>query len=290
MYINVWMMEQNWWSRPGESYPAGGAVTKVLDIYKWFTPHLDLIAPDNYQLDSKAFEAVCANYLRNDNPLFMPETIGDKNMFRAIADYNSLGNFFFGAEYMLDANGAVRPECQPLVNNVRATAAVIPLLLKYQGTGKIHAVIQEEHLFTEILDLDGFEGLIEYGDKFNLGNGTDWRHAGASWLGNPSTTRPVPACGLVIQVSKNEFYLVGSKYRLFLRPKLTMENLKPHLLFSIGTAKNYAFIDSVEEGHFDKNGKFTADRQRNGDEIWHRGLWVESDIGVLKVITSEFQD
>jgi hypothetical protein len=39
MYINVWMMEQHWWSRPGESYPSGGAVTKVLDIYKWFTPN-----------------------------------------------------------------------------------------------------------------------------------------------------------------------------------------------------------------------------------------------------------
>ena len=62
------------------------------------------------------------------------------------------------------------------------------------------------------------------------------------------------------------------------------------MLFSIGTAKNWAFIDTVDEGHFDKNGKFVADRVRNGDEVWHRGLWVESDIGVLRVITCEYQD
>ena len=54
MYINVWLMEQDWWPRPGECYPSGGAVSKVLDIYKWFTPHVDLIAPDNYRLDSRS--------------------------------------------------------------------------------------------------------------------------------------------------------------------------------------------------------------------------------------------
>jgi len=29
MFINVWMMEQNWWPLPGEAYPSGGAVTKL---------------------------------------------------------------------------------------------------------------------------------------------------------------------------------------------------------------------------------------------------------------------
>ena len=97
MYTNVWLMEQHGWVRAGESYASGGGVSKVLDIYKWYTPHLDFIAPDNYQSDLKGFEEVCAAYAREDNPFFMPETIGDPNMFRAIADYNCLGNFFFAA-------------------------------------------------------------------------------------------------------------------------------------------------------------------------------------------------
>jgi hypothetical protein len=61
------------------------------------------------------------------------------------------------------------------------------------------------------------------------------------------------------------------------------------LMLADGTAKTFAFIDSVDEGHFDEDGKFVIDRRRNGDEIGNRGLWVESDIGVLRVITCTAQ-
>jgi len=37
-YTNVWLMEQHGWVRAGESYPSGGGVSKVLDIYKWYNP------------------------------------------------------------------------------------------------------------------------------------------------------------------------------------------------------------------------------------------------------------
>jgi hypothetical protein len=40
---------------------------------------------------------------------------------------------------------------------------------------------------------------------------------------------------------------------------------------------------SVDEGHFDQKGAFVVDRQRNGDEI-SMGVWVESDLGVVRVI------
>ena len=149
MYVNVWLMEQNWWPIPGESYPSGAAVSKMMDLYKWFTPHVDMISPDAHIAEADRYEAVCASYARPDNPFFMPETgaEGDShawNMFRSIADYNSIGEFFFGAERVITEDGQVRPEAQMIVDSVRCTAAVIPLLLKYQGTGKIHAVIQED--------------------------------------------------------------------------------------------------------------------------------------------------
>ena len=111
----------------------------------------------------------------------------------------------------------------------------------------------------------------------------------ASWVGNSAQVAPVPGCGLVIQASKHEFYLVGNNFRLFLRPRLSPENMQPPLLMADGTAKTFAFIDSADEGHFDRNDKFVIDRRRNGDEIGNRGLWVESDIGVLRVITCTAQ-
>jgi len=285
MFINVWMMEQPWWPIPGESYPSGGAVSKVLDIYKWFTPHIDIIAPDNYADDVEGYKANSVAYSRADNPYFTPETAGDQNMFRGIADYNLIGNFFFGIEYIVTPDGAVRPEYQTLVDNFHCVSSAIPLLLKYQGTGKIHSVVQEYKLTTQRLDLDGYMGIVDFGEKTARWGGKDWRHnAGWMWNEQPSMNR---GRGLVVQASKNEFYLVGVNYRLFLRRKPTLDKMGAPLLVSDWATKIFGYIVSVDEGHFDRKGEFIADRRRNGDEIFRRGLWVESDIGVLRVITCD---
>ena len=104
MYINVWLGEGGW-KLPGETYPSGGAVGRVLDIYKWCTPHVDLIAPDIYVADSRGYEAICALYARADNPLFVPESgpggANAWNMFRALADYNAIGYAFFAVEHII---------------------------------------------------------------------------------------------------------------------------------------------------------------------------------------------
>ena len=87
--------------------------------------------------------------------------------------------------------------------------------------------------------------------------------------------------GLVIQADRNEFYLVGANYRLFLQPKTVTDKTQGPLPFMEGR-----FV-SVDEGYFDQKGEFVPDRRRNGDEIGRRGLWVESDIGVLRAITCD---
>jgi hypothetical protein len=285
MFINVWMMEQPWWPVAGEAYPSGGAVSKVLDIYKWFTPHIEIIAPDNYADDSRGYEASAANYSRPDNAYFTPETAGDQNMFRGIADYNLIGNFFFGVEYILTEDGMLRPEYKGLAENFRCVASAIPLILKYQGTGKIHSLIQEYKLTAQRLDLDGYWGIVEFGEKGPRWGGKDWRHnAGWMWKEQPDLNR---GRGLVVQASKNEFYMVGINCRMFLRRKPTMEKIGSPLLVTDWATKIFGYIVSADEGHFDSKGEFVADRRRNGDEIFRRGLWVEEDIGVLRVITCE---
>ena len=286
MYVNVWLMEHHGWVRTGESYPSGGAVSKVLDIYKWFTPHLDFIAPDNYQMDSRDFAEVCAAYARDDNPFFMPETIGDPNMFRAMADYNCIGNFFFGVEFILNADGSIRPDSQTTIDCIRCTAAISPLLLKYQGTGKVHAFVQDDNQAMRDKELDGFSVMAEYGEKRAAWAGKDWHHRSGSFL-PVLPTKAKPAYGLVVQAKTNEFYMVGASCRFYLRAQPTLEKMQTEVAIGEGIAQNYAYIVSVDEGHFDKNGDFVADRRRNGDEIGHRGLWVEPDINVLRVITCD---
>jgi hypothetical protein len=81
--------------------------------------------------------------------------------------------------------------------------------------------------------------------------------------------------------------VVGSHCRVFLRHKPTGNTLQSYQLVTESMIKVYGYIVTADEGHFDKNGQFVADRRRNGDEIFRRGLWVEEDTGVLRVITCE---
>jgi beta-galactosidase GanA len=285
MYANVWLGE-NGWRVPGESYPSGGAVSKVLDIYKWCTPHLDLIAPDIYIADARGYEAVCAAYARPDNPLFVPESApGGSNpwlMFRAVADYNAIGYSFFAIEHLIGPDGGVRPELAALAGSFRSLAAAAPLLLQYQGTGRVHAVVQDEDLGAQSLALDGWLGQAEFGDISAGALMKDWRHlppAMAPIDGGPARR----GRGLVIQAAQNEFYLVGAAYRLVLRPPvqsaaaLDIIYAREHLL------RCQAHYVSVDEGHFDVSGEFVVDRHRNGDEV-DGGVWVEADNGVVRVV------
>jgi hypothetical protein len=275
MYINVWLGEHGW-RIPGESYPSGGAVGRTLDIYKWFAPHIDLIAPDIYVGDDRGYQAMCELYARDDNPLFIPESApgGSNawNIYRALGDYNAIGYAFFAVEHILAEDGTLRADHQMLADSFRCAAAAIPLLLTYQGTGKIHTIVQEENLGGYSLNLDGWLGVVEFGEYYK-----DWRHR------EPVSPDQRRGRGLVIQTSTNEFFLVGGGYRLVLRPilppeqRLDMSVSREHLLNCL------AHYVTVEEGHFDASGQFIVDRERNGDEI-DNGVWVVPDVGIVRVV------
>jgi len=285
MYINVWLGEQGW-AIPGESYPSGGAVGKTLDIYKWFTPHIDLIAPDIYISDAKGYDAICAIYARQDNPLFVPESgpwgSNAWNMFHAIADYDAIGYHFFAIEHIVAEDGSVRPMVQMIVDSFRCVAAAIPLLLRYQGTGQIHAVVQEENMVSQRLELEGYHGIVWFGAGRVPYYGKDWRHPPKRlpFARQPDDER---GRGLVIQVDRHEFYLVGGNFRLFLRPKVAPERALDASLARDHLLTRLAHYVRVDEGHFDENGEFVVERRRNGDETDH-GIWVEPDVGVVHVV------
>lgn len=278
MYTNVWLGEQGW-CIAGENYPSGGAVGRTLDLYKWFTPHIDLIAPDIYIADDRGYQTICSLYAREDNPLFIPESApgGSNawNIFRSLGDYNAIGYGFFAVEHILAEDNSVRADHTMLVDSFRSAAAVIPMLLKYQGTGQIHTVIQEENLHVQTLSLNGWLGLVEFGNFYK-----DWRHSGRQ------PTEQQRGRGLVIQAGINEFYLVGGGYRLVLRPILPPEQRIDISVARDGFLHCLAHYVSVDEGHFDASGRFKVDRRRNGDEI-DNGVWVEPDVGVVRLVMTQ---
>ena len=279
MYVNVWL-EENGWSIPGESYPAGGAVTRVLDLYRWYTPHLDLIAPDIYLGDARGYEAVCAWYGWEENPLFIPESMpGGTNpwqMWKALAKFNTIGYAFFAVEYVFAVDGTLRPELRPLVKSFQAAAAAIPLFLKYQGTPHLQAVVEEESLEAQRLPFEGWMALAAWGNEGSALGGRDWRHL-------DETIQPGErGCGMVVQVGPDEFFLAGNAFRLILRPQEEPAHAQDAVISREFFQSRQAHFLSVEEGHFDPAGAFVVDRRRNGDEV-DFGLWVSPDCGVIRV-------
>ena len=129
-------------------------------------------------------------------------------MFRAVADFNAIGYHCFGVESILAEDGTIRLEAQQVVDSFRCLVAVIPLLLKYQGTGKIHAVVQEENLDVQILALEGYLGKIQFGPR--------------PWRGEEDKIER-RGRGLVIQTGLHEFYLAGDHFQLYLRRKLPLD-------------------------------------------------------------------
>ena len=293
MYINCALAEHSQWMIPGGTFPgyysSGAPVIKVLDIYKWCTPHVDLIAPDIYLPEPSAYQAICEAYSRNDNPFFLPESASSGshiwNTFRAIADYNLTGYFFFGGESIVTTDGSLRPGSQMIADSYRCIADAIPLLLKYQGTGKIHAVVQEEYMDLQHLEFDGYLGWVQFGGGAPPFVLKDWRHVNDMGFPSGFKFNDSRGRGLVIQASKNEFYIVGVNFRLFIRHKLDPKKMPASGKGGYSRDPEAQYL-TVDEGHFDGNGEFVVDHHRNGDALG-MGAWVEADNGVVRVLTCD---
>ena len=105
------------------------------------------------------------------------------------------------------------------LKTIQCMAAVIPLLLKYQGTGQVHAVAQDEFMGAQEFDFDGYMGLAQFGGGQAHADWKDWRHPPDETLYKEPPADNNRGRGLIIQAGRNEFYLVGANYRLILRPK-----------------------------------------------------------------------
>jgi len=52
----------------------------------------------------------------------------------------------------------------------------IPLILKYQGTGHIYAVAEEEDIEAQLLDMDSWVGYSGFCRRWHSQHSPDWRH------------------------------------------------------------------------------------------------------------------
>lgn len=140
MFVNTWMAS---WQvakpmKPG-SYPSGGPMPNVMDIWRAGAPQIDILAPDIYE----QFEERAALYHRAWNPLFIPELARDArhaaNVMIAFGTHDAIGISPFGLE-------SVPLFGDELAKSYGLIAQMAPTILAYQGRGVIGgAVLSADH-------------------------------------------------------------------------------------------------------------------------------------------------
>ena len=174
VFVNAWIV-QNDRELPGD-YPAGGPVSRVMDIYKAAAPAIDLMAPDIYLAD---FKGITADYVRADNPLFVPESTFDAGRaFYAIGQHAALGYSPFG----IDDIGR-----HPSYGTaLRVLGELAPLLHESRRVGRpIRGVLRQGNETGDTLELDDVTLTVRY------------------------PRADLPAYGLVIRTERDEFVIAG---------------------------------------------------------------------------------
>jgi len=134
-------------------------VPKVLDIYKWFTPHIALVAPDIKLVDYRTYEEFA--------PLMpgkiIPFHAGNARPFICLSGDCQIQPHRFSTAWA--ASKALSPKTvrsNPIPKlgwiTIRCIASVIPLLLKYQGTGKNSRRDSGRIYYSAMAHLDGYLG------------------------------------------------------------------------------------------------------------------------------------
>ena len=260
LYANAALRDPLKPGAPG-SYESGGPTDNVIPIWKAEAQAIDIVSPDIYMNDPAAYLKVLELYHRDDNPLFVPETIGSAGVARfffSALGLQAIGYSPFGLDY-----SAVRPAqdgapgsrdefLAPTAQNYKLIAPMMREVARLNFEGKLQAVAEEKGKPTQVLPFGEWSANISYG----AGRGV------RTPAGNAETNGRV----LVAQLKENEFLVAGYFCTVDFRPA--------------DASKHRQFL-RVEEGSYE-NGVFKFIRIWNGDETDY-GLNFRSDPTVLRM-------
>jgi hypothetical protein len=244
MYVNAWLKqrEHSW---PG-TYPSGGPLPQVFDIWHAAGPSIDILSPDLYRPD---FAYLAEQFIRSGNPLFIPETSGGAkgaaNVVYAVGQYNALGFSPFAIERSISKDDKLKQSYKML-------SQLIPLIGKHQGMNTMGAVL---------LTKDNPSVNIEFGEYVF--------HADLRFDPNNLNSRSAElGAAIFIMTAPGEFYIGGSGMTI------TVSQKNPE--FKTGLA-------TVEEGTFTE-GKWIPGRRLAGDDTAQGdNLRLGDDYNIQKV-------
>ena len=267
-YINVWLdypeaeLPQRQMDLPGIGYPSGGAVQKLVGLWRAMAPSIDMIGPDIYADDSQFYRDTMQVYRRPDNPLWIPETgRGDsfgKFLFYALGE-GAIGFSPFG----VDRSGWNILGDEPWKAHARNFALIAPMsrvIAQLEFEGKLKTAVEESGQTAQEVDFGQWQATVAFGFPQ-----PDGRRA----LG----TKDAHGSALIAQLGPDEFLVTGvdASVSFHLPDKL------PWIRSEIVTA---------EQGIYE-NDEWKPQKLWNGDET-DRGLCFHEKPEVVRLRLRRF--
>jgi len=267
-YINVWIdypaaeLPQRQLDTPGIGYPSGGAVQKLVGLWRKLAPSIDMIGPDLYASDSAFYQEVLRTYHRPDNPLWIPETGREEpfgKLFFYALDEGAIGFSPFG----IDHPDLATSEDGMGKAHARNFALIGPMsreIAQLEFTGNLKAAVEEPGQATQELNFGAWQATVSFGfPQF------DGRRAPG--------TKDAHGAALVAQLGPDEFLVTG---------------IDASVVFHLPGHKPWmrSEILSAEQGVYE-NGEWKPSRLLNGDET-DRGLQFHGGAEVVRVKMDRF--
>jgi hypothetical protein len=264
MYVNAWLQQPNhaW---PG-SFPSGGPLPEVHDIWRAGAPNIDILAPDLYV---EQFDDLCARFSRNGNPLFIPETgTSYANALMAFGKFNTIGFSPFG----VDGNRPIPPE-------LAATYSILnqlsPMITARQGTDTITAARLGPADAPRHVKLGNYTLTLTYtGRAMHVPPQEAGLRKPSPAFPSPATTEPpIEAAAILISTGPDEYYFAGGGMAID---------------FSANTpGPQNVGLGDVQEGKF-VDGKWVVTRLLAGDDDAQGEILVLRPNTILRVTLYRF--
>ena len=242
MFVNAWLQQRDhaW---PG-TYPSGGPLPQVVDVWRAGAPTMDMLSPDLYVPE---FDELCARYRRSGNPLFIPESAGDArgaaNVLSAFGQFAAIGYSPFGIE-----NASVADPEGPLSKAYAFLSQLAPLILEHQQKGTIAAVTLDKEHASRTLQLGKYALELSFA---------------RSW---GTTPNPDYAAALIFATGEDEYVIAGKGVAVTFTAG--SPGAPQTLITGFARVEDGAFVD----------GRWIPGRRLNGDEIMSgKGLRLPGD-------------
>lgn len=267
-YINVWIdyplqqLPQRQLDTPGIGYPSGGAVQKLVGLWRTLAPSIDMIGPDIYAADSPFYRQTIAAYKRPDNPVWIPETGRGDNFGKFF--YYALGDGAIGfSPFGVDETGWNILGDEPWKAHSGNFALIAPMsreIAKLEFDGKLKTAVEEPGQTAQEIDFGGWQATVTYG--FPQPDG-----------GRAPGTKDAHGAAIVAQLGPDEFLVTGVD-----------ASISFHLPGKLPWI--HSQIVSAEQGTYE-DGVWKPLRLWNGDET-DRGLCFYQKPQVVRVRMGRF--